>query len=134
LTYYLGIKAGRKVILKYGKYILFRKEHLEITENLFRRYGDKISFAGRLLPGIRTYVSLPAGIGKTDFKKFVIYSFAGSLVWNSMLVYVGMNLGRNWKNIDKYSVYLDVAAVLSVAVFIVWFVYKTKRKSNAITK
>ena len=134
LTYYLGIKAGRKVILKYGKYILFRKEHLEITENLFRRYGDKISFAGRLLPGIRTYVSLPAGIGKTDFKKFVIYSFAGSLVWNSMLVYVGMNLGRNWKNIDKYSVYLDVAAVLSVAIFIVWFVYKTKRKSNAITK
>jgi membrane protein DedA with SNARE-associated domain len=134
LTYYLGIKAGRKVILKYGKYILFRKEHLEITENLFRRYGDKISFAGRLLPGIRTYVSLPAGIGKTDFKKFVIYSFAGSLVWNSMLVYVGMNLGRNWKNIDKYSVYLDVAAVLSVAVFIVWFIYKTKRKSNAITK
>ena len=134
LTYYLGIKAGRKVILKYGKYILFRKEHLEITENLFRRYGDKISFAGRLLPGIRTYVSLPAGIGKTDFKKFVIYSFAGSLVWNSMLVYVGMNLGRNWKNIDKYSVYLDAAAVLSVAIFIVWFVYKTKRKSNAITK
>ena len=134
LTYYLGIKAGRKVILKYGKYILFRKEHLEITENLFRRYGDKISFAGRLLPGIRTYVSLPAGIGKTDFKKFVMYSFAGSLIWNSMLLYVGMNLGRNWKNIDKYSVYLDIAAVLSVAVFIVWFVYKTKRKSNAITK
>ena len=134
LTYYLGIRAGRKFILKYGKYILFRKEHLEITENLFRRYGDKISFAGRLLPGIRTYVSLPAGIGKTDFKKFVMYSLAGSLVWNSMLLYAGMNLGRNWKNIDKYSVYLDVAAVLSVAIFVVWFVYKTKRKSNAITK
>ena len=134
LTYYLGIKVGRKFILKYGKYILFKKEHLETTENLFRRYGDKISFAGRLLPGIRTYVSLPAGIGKTDFKKFIIYTFAGSLIWNSMLMYVGMSLGRNWKNIDKYSVYLDLAALLSVAVFIVWFVYKTKRKSNAITK
>jgi membrane protein DedA with SNARE-associated domain len=134
LTYYLGIRAGRKFILKYGKYILLKKEHLEITENLFRRYGDKISFAGRLLPGIRTYVSLPAGIGKTDFKKFIIYTFAGSLLWNSMLMYVGMSLGRNWKNIDKYSVYLDVAALLSVAVFTIWFVYKTKRKSNAITK
>ena len=134
LTYYLGIKVGRKFILKYGKYILFKKEHLETTENLFRRYGDKISFAGRLLPGIRTYVSLPAGIGKTDFKKFIIYTFAGSLIWNSMLMYVGMSLGRNWKNIDKYSVYFDVAALLSVAVFTIWFVYKTKRKSNAITK
>src|SRR4051812_40373569 len=58
LTYYLGIKAGRKLILKYGKYILLKKEHLETTENLFKKYGDRISFAGRLLPGIRTYVSL----------------------------------------------------------------------------
>jgi membrane protein DedA with SNARE-associated domain len=134
LTYYLGIKAGRKFILKYGKYILFKKEHLETTENLFKRYGDRISFAGRLLPAIRTYVSLPAGIGKTNFTKFVTYTFAGSIVWNSMLTYVGMSLGSNWKNIDKYSVYLDVAALLAVAVFIVWFVYNTKRKSKAITK
>jgi membrane protein DedA with SNARE-associated domain len=134
LTYYLGIKAGRKFMLKYGKYILLRKKHLATTENLFNKYGDRISFAGRLLPGIRTYVSLPAGIGKTNFTKFVTYTFAGSLVWNSMLTYVGMSLGSNWKNIDKYSVYLDLAALLSVAVFIVWFVYKTKRKSNAITK
>ena len=134
LTYYLGIKAGRKFILKYGKYILFKKEHLETTENLFKRYGDRISFAGRLLPAIRTYVSLPAGIGKTNLTKFVTYTFAGSVVWNSMLTYVGMSLGSNWKNIDKYSVYLDIAALLAVAVFIIWFVYNTKRKSKAITK
>jgi membrane protein DedA with SNARE-associated domain len=134
LTYYLGIKAGRKFILKYGRYIFFKKEHLESTENLFEKYGDRISFAGRLLPGIRTYVSLPAGIGKTNFTKFVAYTFAGSLIWNSMLTYVGMSLGSNWKNIDKYSAYLDVAALLAVAVFVIWFVYKTKRKSKAITK
>jgi membrane protein DedA with SNARE-associated domain len=134
LTYYLGIKAGRKFILRYGRYILFKKEHLESTENLFERYGDRISFAGRLLPGIRTYVSLPAGIGKTNFTKFVAYTFAGSLIWNSVLTYVGMSLGSNWKNIDKYSTYLDVAALLAVAVFVTWFVYKTKRKTKAITK
>lgn len=133
LTYYLGIKAGRKFILKYGKYILLKKEHLELTENLFKRYGDRISFVGRLLPIIRTYVSLPAGIGKTSFKKFVIYTFAGSIVWNSMLTYIGMSLGTNWKNIDKYSIYLDIAAVLLVAAFVMWFIYNTRRKSNAIT-
>jgi membrane protein DedA with SNARE-associated domain len=134
LTYYLGIKAGRKFILKYGKYILLKKEHLELTENLFKRYGDRISFVGRLLPIIRTYVSLPAGIGKTSFTKFVIYTFAGSIVWNSMLTYIGMSLGTNWKNIDKYSIYLDIAAVLLVAAFVMWFIYNTRRKSNAITK
>jgi membrane protein DedA with SNARE-associated domain len=134
LTYYLGIKVGRKFILKYGKYILFKKEHLKITENLFKRYGERISFVGRLLPGIRTYVSLPAGIGKTNFTKFVIYTFGGSIVWNSMLTYIGMSLGTNWKNIDKYSIYLDVAAVFLVAAFIMWFIFNTRRKSNAITK
>ena len=134
LTYYLGIKAGRKFILKYGKYILLKKEHLELTENLFKRYGDRISFVGRLLPIIRTYVSLPAGIGKTSFTKFVVYTFAGSIVWNSMLTYIGMSLGTNWKNIDKYSIYLDIAAVLLVVVFVMWFIYNTRRKSNAITK
>jgi membrane protein DedA with SNARE-associated domain len=87
-----------------------------------------------LLPIIRTYVSLPAGIGKTSFKKFVIYTFAGSIVWNSILTYMGMSLGTNWKNIDKYSIYLDIAAVILVAAFIMWFIYSTRRKSNAITK
>ena len=134
LTYYLGINVGRKVILKYGKYIFFKKEHLELTENLFNKYGDRVSFVGRLLPGIRTYVSLPAGIGKTKVTKFVIYTLAGSLIWNSMLTYVGMKLGSNWKNIDKYSIYLDIAAVLAIAVFLIWFIYNTRRKSKAIRR
>jgi membrane protein DedA with SNARE-associated domain len=134
LTYYLGINVGRKVILKYGKYIFFKKEHLELTENLFNKYGDRVSFVGRLLPGIRTYVSLPAGIGKTKVTKFVIYTLAGSLIWNSMLTYVGMKLGSNWKNIDKYSIYLDIAAVLAIAVFLIWFIYNIRRKSKAIRR
>ena len=134
LTYYLGINVGRKVILKYGKYIFFKKEHLELTENLFNKYGDRVSFVGRLLPGIRTYVSLPAGIGKTKFTKFVIYTLAGSLIWNSMLTYVGMKLGSNWKNIDRYSIYLDIAAVLAIAVFLIWFIYNTRKKSKAIRR
>lgn len=132
LTYYLGINVGRAFLIKYGRYAFFKKEHLELTENLFKRYGDKVSFVGRLLPGIRTYVSLPAGIGKTKFTKFVIYTFLGSIIWNSMLTYVGMKLGSNWKNIDKYSIYLDLAAVIAIAVFLIWFVYNSRRKSKAI--
>ena len=132
LTYYLGINVGRAFLIKYGRYVFFKKEHLELTENLFKRYGDKVSFVGRLLPGIRTYVSLPAGIGKTKFTKFVIYTFLGSIIWNSMLTYVGMKLGSNWKNIDKYSIYLDLAAVIAIAVFLIWFVYNSRRKSKAI--
>lgn len=134
LTYFLGLKVGRVLVLKYGRYILFKKHHLELTERWFEKYGDKMSFAGRLLPAIRTYVSLPAGLGVTNFKKFIVYTFAGSLIWNSILTYIGMQLGSNWKNIDKYSIYLDVVAAIVIAAFIVWFVAKSRKVSTPIDK
>jgi membrane protein DedA with SNARE-associated domain len=132
LTYYIGIKFGRAFIIKYGKYIFFKENHLEFTDKLFKKYGDRISFVGRLLPLIRTYVSLPAGIGKTNLAKFVVYTFAGSVIWNTMLTYAGIQLGNNWENIDKYSIYLDIAAVFAIVVFIVWIISKRRslRKSD----
>jgi len=131
LTYYLGIKAGRAFILKYGKYILFKKSHLEFTEELFEKYGDKISFFCRLLPAVRTYISLPCGVGKANFVKFSIYTFLGSLIWNSMLTYIGILLGNNWKNIDKYAIYLDIVAACVIVGFIIWFVVKVRRRNKS---
>ena len=127
ITYYLGIRLGRAFLIKYGKYILFRVHHLVWTEQLFQKYGDKISFVGRLLPGVRTYISLPAGIGKSNFIKFVVYTLLGSIIWNSLLTYGGIQLGRSWQHIDKYSGYLDIIAVVATAVFIVWIVYSNTR-------
>ena len=131
LTYYLGIKVGRAFILKYGKYILFKKSHLEFTEELFEKYGDKISFFCRLLPAVRTYISLPCGVGKANFVKFSIYTFLGSLIWNSMLTYVGILLGNNWKNIDKYAIYLDIVAACVIVGFIIWFVVMVRRRNKS---
>lgn len=131
LTYYLGIKAGRAFILKYGKYILFKKSHLEFTEELFEKYGDKISFFCRLLPAVRTYISLPCGVGKANFVKFSIYTFLGSLIWNSTLTYVGILFGNNWKNIDKYAIYLDIVAACVIVGFIIWFVVKVRKRNKS---
>ena len=127
LTYYFGLKVGRAFIIKYGKYVFFKKEHLEFTEKLFKNYGDKISFVGRLLPVIRTYVSLPAGIGRTNFIKFVFYTLIGSLIWNSVLTFAGMQLGNNWKNIDRYSIYLDIVTICIIVGFSAWLVLKFKK-------
>lgn len=134
LTYYLGLKAGRPFILKYGKYILFKKSHLEFTEELFQKYGDKISFFCRLLPAIRTYISLPCGVGRTNFIKFTIYTFLGSLIWNSMLTYVGIIFGDNWKNIDKYAIYLDIVSACVIAGFIIWFITKIRKRNKTNQK
>jgi membrane protein DedA with SNARE-associated domain len=130
ITYYLGIRLGRAFLIKYGKYILFRVHHLVWTEQLFQKYGDKISFVGRLLPGVRTYISLPAGIGKSNFIKFVVYTLSGSIILNSLLTYGGIQLGRSWQHIDKYSWYLDIIAVIAIAVFIVWIVYSNARNKG----
>jgi membrane protein DedA with SNARE-associated domain len=127
-TYYLGKKFGREFLIKYGRFFLFKEHHLEVTEQLFRKHGAKISFFGRLLPAIRTYVSLPIGMANTNFKKFLIYTFVGSLIWNALLVYAGMQLGANWKNIEKYSTLLDIAAVIAIAVFIIWFIVNSSKK------
>jgi membrane protein DedA with SNARE-associated domain len=131
-TYFLGIKLGRAFLIKYGKYILFRPHHLVFTEQLFHKYGERIVFVGRLLPVVRTYISLPAGIGRTNFFKFVVYTLAGSLIWNTILTYAGIQLGRNWKHIDQYSRYLDIIAVVAVIVFVIWIVYN-RMKARTIT-
>jgi len=132
-TYFLGIKLGRVFLIKYGKYIFFKPHHLVFIEEQFHKYGDKIVFVGRLLPGIRTYVSLPAGIGRTNFLKFTVYTLAGSLIWNTILTYAGFQLGRNWRHIDKYSIYFDVIAIIAVISFIIWIVYKNRTKTKAIS-
>ena len=121
-TYYLGLKIKRETILKYGRFLLIRESHLEFAERIFQTQGDKITFVGRLLPAVRTYISLPAGIGKTQIKKFVPYTFAGSLIWNTLLTYAGLQLGGNWKNIETYSPILDVIAAVTVIAFVIWFI------------
>jgi membrane protein DedA with SNARE-associated domain len=129
ITYYLGIKIGRHLIIKYGKYIFFSESHLRFTEKLFERLGDKISFIGRLLPGVRTYVSFPLGIAKANLIKFMIYTLIGSLIWNALLTYAGLRLGSNWQSFHKYSPYLDIVAVIMIIAFAVWFIYKMKKMS-----
>ena len=126
ITYFLGVKVGRHLIIKYGKYFFFNEKHLQFTERLFERLGDKISFIGRLLPGVRTYISFPLGIAKSNFIKFIFYTLIGSLIWNILLTYAGVRLGKNWQNFHQYSPYLDIVAVIIIVAFIIWFIYKIK--------
>jgi len=122
IAYYVGLKLGREIILRYGKYIFLKKSHLDFTESYFSRFGDKSTFVGRLLPAVRTYISLPAGLAKMDVKKFVFYTFIGSVIWNSVLTFVGIKLGENWNSIQKYTHYFDVIVIIGVIVVIVFFV------------
>ncbi len=135
VAYAFGFYAGRPLILRYGKYILLRERHLVSAEKWFSRYGDKATFIARLLPVVRTFISLPAGIGKMNFKKFVVYSFAGSLPWTAMLAYIGYVLGPEWRNVSTVFPELDVIVILALIGIVVWYVLrirKERRKESAI--
>ena len=130
MTYYFGLKFGRLFVLRFGKYFFIKENHLEYTEKLFQKYGDKISFLGRLLPAIRTYISLPCGIAKMNLFKYSVYTFFGSVIWNTMFTYIGIQLGSNWQDIDNYSIYLEIVTGCVIVVFVIWFITKMLKKRN----
>ena len=128
VAYYIGLRLGREFILKYGKYVLLRKSHLETTESYFKKYGDRSTFISRMLPAVRTYISLPAGVAKMNLKKFIIYTLIGSIIWNSILTYIGIQLGQEWKNILHYSDYFDAIVVIGVIIAIAVFLRSRRNK------
>jgi membrane protein DedA with SNARE-associated domain len=96
VAYWAGMYGGRPLIEKYGRYILISRHDLDLADRWFDRFGEIIVFASRLLPVIRTFIAFPAGVARMDLKKFVIYTFLGSLPWCLGLAYAGQKLGEQW--------------------------------------
>ncbi len=130
ISYTIGLYLGRGVVLRYGKYILLRESHLEHAESYFKKYGNKSIFISRLLPAIRTYISLPAGIAKMKLKKFSAFTLVGSIIWNAALTFIGLKLGQEWESIRKYSSYFDVLVIVAVIIIIIMYI-KKKRISGS---
>ncbi len=121
IAYYVGLLVGRKLVEKYGKYILIDKGHLDLADKWFQKYGDKIIFISRNLPAVRTYISVPAGIARMNIVKFSIYTLVGSIPWNFALLYIGVILQQNWEVILRYTIILDVVVVIGVVAFGIWW-------------
>lgn len=100
VAYAVGYYGGRPFISKYGKYILLSQKHVDIAQKWFDRYGVKAAFYSRLLPVVRTFISLPAGFAQVDFKKFTLYTILGSAPWTIAIIYTGMLLGENWHKLE----------------------------------
>jgi len=129
ILYSIGLRIGRPFIEKYGKYLLIGKRELEIAERWFLRYGAYAIFFGRMTPAIRTVISFPAGLFNFDLKKFSILTFIGSIPWNLLLTYIGYATGPYWSIILEYSVYIDVAVIVSAAAILVIFAKKVLKKN-----
>jgi membrane protein DedA with SNARE-associated domain len=133
-AYGIGYKGGRPLMLKYGRYVLISQHDADIADRFFQRWGSATAFFSRLLPVVRTYISLPAGMTKMSFAKFCIYSFAGSFPWCLLLAYAGVVLGGNIAVIEPYYKsfeYVVIAAVVVLVVLYVWRHLRNDRRARA---
>ncbi|MPL60394.1 hypothetical protein SDC9_05955 [bioreactor metagenome] len=119
IAYLVGFYGGQPFIAKYGRYILMSKKNVEVAQRWFDRYGLKATFFSRLLPVVRTFISLPAGYARVNFGKFVLYTVLGSTPWTIGLIYVGMLLGENWQTLNAigHKASMFVAAILIAIAF-----------------
>lgn len=128
LAYWLGWwgqeAVVRKVIVKYGKYLLLSEHEYDRSERWFKNHGELIVLASRVLPVLRTFISLPAGVAKMKLKKFVPYTVIGCFVWSIVLTQIGVILGNNWSSLEGYFRKFDVVIVVACVAVIVWYVWR----------
>lgn len=129
-AYALGRGEGRKLLLRYGKYILIKPHDIERADRWFERYGDSAVFFSRLLPVVRTFISLPAGVARMPLLRFSVLTFLGCLPWSFALAWAGYLLGENWERILPYFEPISYAiAGLLFLIAGVWLVRRLRQKS-----
>ncbi len=129
-AYGIGYAGGRPLMLKYGRYVLISQHDADKADQFFQKWGSATAFFSRLLPVVRTYISLPAGITKMPFAKFCIYTFLGSLPWSFLLAYLGVVLGNNLDRLKPIFNSLDVVIVLAVIILVVLYVTRHIRNDR----
>ena len=128
LSYWMGEYGGRPLLLKYGKYIGLNEHKFELAEKLFNKWGGTAVFVGRLLPGVRTFISFPAGMARYPMWHFIIWTVLGTIPWTILLVYLGKVLGDRWQDLIQYNHELLIAMVLVFAIIAIVFGIKYYRK------
>ncbi|MBR2216308.1 MAG: DedA family protein [Selenomonadaceae bacterium] len=127
-AYEVGHKGGRAFVDRYGKYFFIKKSHVDMAQNWFDKYGVKAVFFSRMLPVIRTFISLPAGFAHVDRKKFFAYTIAGSLPWTMLILYAGWMLGEGWKLLTEVGHQASIVFVIVAALVIAALYLRHRRK------
>lgn len=134
LAYWAGYVGGRPLIDRWGRYLLIRPHEVEKAHDWFERRGELAVFGGRLLPVIRTFISLPAGVVRMGFWKFTVYTVLGCLPWVAALTWLGYLLGARWETVERilspFS-WAIAAVVLAAGIWFVWHRLRSIRREEA---
>jgi membrane protein DedA with SNARE-associated domain len=135
-SYWLGRYGGRPFVQRYGKYILVSRRDLEKADRWFARWGDWAVFISRLLPIVRTFISFPAGVARTRFWTFVVYTFVGSFLWCGALAWGGYLFGARWEELRAIMRPFDIpiaVVILGAAAYYVYRHVKHFRRASALS-
>ena len=130
VAYGIGYAGGRPLMLKYGRYVLISQHDADKADAFFKKYGSATAFFSRLLPVVRTYISLPAGIAKMPFVKFVVYSFLGSFPWCLLLAYAGTLIGGNLAKLAPIFHGLDIVIIVAVVALVALYIWRHIRNDR----
>ena len=133
IGYYMGKWGGRPFVERFGKYLLLDKHDLDITENFFNKKGEATIFFCRFIPVVRHFISIPAGIGRMNLGKFILYTTIGATIWNTILTIAGFYLQKNWEVILKYREPIDLGVIFLLILVFGYFgvkFYKNRRKKK----
>ncbi len=128
VAYYVGAWGGRRLVERYGRYVLISRRDLDLADRWFARHGDITILVGRLLPVVRTFIAFPAGVARMPMGKFLLYTFIGSLIWCWGLAWIGERLGEHWDTLGVYFHRFDAAIVALVLAGGIWWVWRHLRQ------
>jgi membrane protein DedA with SNARE-associated domain len=130
VTYWIGAKGGRPLLEKYGKYVLISRHDMDTADRWFSRYGQATAFFSRLLPVVRTFISLPLGISRMNFAKFTALSFIGSFIWSGVLAVAGYTFGAHWETVRDAMRPFDIPIVVVLVALVAYYIYRHVRRSR----
>lgn len=133
-AYTVGHYGGRTFVDKYGHYFFVKKSHVDIAQNWFDKYGLKAVFFSRMLPVVRTFISLPAGFAHVDMKKFLSLTFLGSLPWTALILFAGMVLGKSWEVMLAigHKASLIFVAICAVVIAVMYLRYRKRKQQKQV--
>ncbi len=123
VAYYAGVWGGRPFVERYGPYLLVSRRDLELADRWFAKYGEAAVLISRMLPVVRTFISLPAGIARMHFPRFVVFTFVGSVPWCYLLAYIGLKMGERWDQLREYFHRLDLVIGVLLAMAVAYFLW-----------
>jgi len=129
-NYFIAYYYGRRFLYAFGKYFFFGHDKMEKLDRFFASHGEISTFTGRLVPGLRHFISFPAGLAHMDLKKFCLYTGAGGALWMATLVGVGYVIGGNKEEIRRYMPYVTAVAISAVVAMITFYMWHHRRRKG----